>query len=284
MKIKGFSNSELAHLWANKVQAEGSGSNMYFEGDTIYSYGRHFPIARHYKDSVVFTTASYSNTTAKHMSHVRNACRHLPVVFVHDINANVERNAEAAEGAVVGLLKKASTARRNANHYVAQAFSIVDNLKDYHELLNGETVPMCEKLQKLVDMVTVPDMESFRRIQKAERAEYRRKIKERAARLAEAQKTNISRWLSGEVNYFPNAYDLPVALRLKKGMVETSKGAKVSIESAKVLLSLIERGRDIKGHVIDGYTVLSLNGVLKIGCHNIPLTEVKRIKELIYSL
>ena len=39
---------------------------FYFIGDTIYSYGNHFPIARHVNGVVLFTTRGYSVTTAGH--------------------------------------------------------------------------------------------------------------------------------------------------------------------------------------------------------------------------
>ena len=40
-------HSEVAHFWANQVQGQGKSSNMFFEDGIIYSYGYHFPIARH---------------------------------------------------------------------------------------------------------------------------------------------------------------------------------------------------------------------------------------------
>ena len=42
-----FTNSELAHTYANQSQQSGrnSSGSFYFDGKAIYSYGRHFPIA-----------------------------------------------------------------------------------------------------------------------------------------------------------------------------------------------------------------------------------------------
>ena len=34
-------------MWANQARDGAKGSSFYFNGDTIYSYGPHFPIARH---------------------------------------------------------------------------------------------------------------------------------------------------------------------------------------------------------------------------------------------
>jgi hypothetical protein len=58
--------------------------------------------------------------------------------------------------------------------------------------------------------------------------------------------------------------------------IETSKGARVSYEAGKLLFARIKAGKDVKGHDIDGYTVISINGVLKIGCHEIEMAEVHR--------
>lgn len=67
-----MNNKQVAHLWANKSRESASGSHFYFRGDTIYSYGGHFPIARHvtFKGNpvVLFTTADYSSSTARHKS------------------------------------------------------------------------------------------------------------------------------------------------------------------------------------------------------------------------
>lgn len=36
----------VAHLWANEQQESANGSNFYFDGSSIYSYGRHFEAGR----------------------------------------------------------------------------------------------------------------------------------------------------------------------------------------------------------------------------------------------
>lgn len=41
-----MNNSMVAHLWANEKQESAHGSNFYFEGESIYSYGRHFEVGR----------------------------------------------------------------------------------------------------------------------------------------------------------------------------------------------------------------------------------------------
>lgn len=83
-----FPGAQVAHVWAQQNQAYGKSShdNLYFEGDTIFSYGSHFPIARFVerkgKKAVLFTTASYSRTTGKHKNYVSDALRGLDDVPV----------------------------------------------------------------------------------------------------------------------------------------------------------------------------------------------------------
>lgn len=75
-----FGAGDIPHLWAHRTQDETRNrqGNLYFTADTIYSYGSHFPIARHLVNgagerAVLFTTATYGVTTSGHCSAVRSA-------------------------------------------------------------------------------------------------------------------------------------------------------------------------------------------------------------------
>src|SRR5258708_2866708 len=69
---KVFANGMVAHVWAQQTNEEGrsNNGNFYFRGDTIFSYGHHFPIARFSVDKTVvwFTNATYSVSTSGHVS------------------------------------------------------------------------------------------------------------------------------------------------------------------------------------------------------------------------
>lgn len=83
---KIHANSDIAHLWANKIQEQASNSNRsyYFEDYTIYSYGRHFPIAVNMGDIILMTYRSYSNSTAKHINYVNRAITHKTVIYCYN--------------------------------------------------------------------------------------------------------------------------------------------------------------------------------------------------------
>src|SRR5258708_32172606 len=99
-----FDTGEIPHLWAHKVQesARNAQGNLYFENDTIFSYGSHFPIARHVVDNptkknpkpaVLFTTRSWSVTTSGHVYAVRSAIpRVVPVFLVFSPDARPEES------------------------------------------------------------------------------------------------------------------------------------------------------------------------------------------------
>lgn len=83
-----FDSKMVAHVWAQQNQQHGRNKqhNFYFTGDTIYSYGSHFPIAvivtrKSGKRCVLFTTDGSSVTTSKHINWTRQAVRHLSPVF-----------------------------------------------------------------------------------------------------------------------------------------------------------------------------------------------------------
>lgn len=67
------SHSEIAQEFANGSE-KANGSRMFIEGDTVYSYGHHFSIAKRYRDGFyLFNTNEYSSSTATHKHYVLGA-------------------------------------------------------------------------------------------------------------------------------------------------------------------------------------------------------------------
>ena len=138
MKTVFTDASQVAHLWANKKQesAKNSGHNFFFQGDTIYSYGSHFPIARHFKDVVLFTLRTYSVTTSSHISMTRGACSHLPKVYCYEIPNSKQdtgahqKNFERWANEVKENISKLKNARKPAM-YVSAIESIISQVNEY---------------------------------------------------------------------------------------------------------------------------------------------------------
>jgi hypothetical protein len=102
-----FTNSQVAHVWAQQNQATGRSGNgqFYFEGATIFSYGGHFPIARFVEANgsrvVLFTAADYSVTTGRHKSYVRGALHGLDVPCLSVPDLRHWRNDESSHKTVL---------------------------------------------------------------------------------------------------------------------------------------------------------------------------------------
>ena len=106
-----MTNSEIAQRFADGYERGNSG-NMFIEGDTIYSYGYHFAIARRVCPGVLVTTRTYSSTTAKHVSHVRHALRYHTVVRCYDPKGSHDLNLTKYLKEIEVLVGKLSKARK----------------------------------------------------------------------------------------------------------------------------------------------------------------------------
>lgn len=68
-------NTATAYAYANQTSEAGQSSNLFFIGDTAYSYGGHYEIAKRVKTPngkpLYFVNSNgYSNTTAKHTNEI----------------------------------------------------------------------------------------------------------------------------------------------------------------------------------------------------------------------
>src|SRR5688572_15068374 len=116
-----FNNSDVAHVWANKLQNEGRASNFFFKGDTIYSYGYHFAIAKHVtneneENAVLLTKRSYSNSTAKHRVKVINAINHHNVILCNEVESSHRHNLLQFLSEINIIAEKLNRARKPENH------------------------------------------------------------------------------------------------------------------------------------------------------------------------
>lgn len=78
----GAASTKMVHDWANQIGEKKTVGNVFYVGNTIYSYGYHFPMARHLDDrTIAMTTQSYSSSTASHLSAVRSAASHKKTIW-----------------------------------------------------------------------------------------------------------------------------------------------------------------------------------------------------------
>jgi hypothetical protein len=272
-----MNNRQLAHLWANKSRESARGSHFYFEGETIYSYGVHFPIARHYKGVVLFTTGSYSVSTSKHISFARSACTHLRVYHVADPTRN-------PSGQDV----------KNYQHRVEQLGLEVARARDPQfkleclERLVNEANEFCAAFG-FKTKFSLPDADTLAALKGRAKAAQVKKAKataERNARLEAELAELIQQWLAGEPVSIPSRIN-KVFLRTwstEEGKImQTSRGACVPLEDARRAFEFVMRHRESGWHRNgDTFRVgefqldtVSAAGV-KAGCHTIGWDEIER--------
>jgi hypothetical protein len=259
----------VAHLWAHQTQSEARNAqgNFYFNGDTIWSYGSHFPIARHVGKVVLFTTRTYSSTTAGQCSAVRQAITGVkPIIYCFNPRAESPRehgeNLQHMIGIVAGLAAKFETSRTEKASLLKSWINAIADANAYARLF---------KLKQRVKAVRVTAvMKKAIKISEEKLAQHRASVEKRrtekyerfkrlnieAARLraeAEAQwerdrEAVWQAWLRGEgnTNLLKDRGDRPVMLRaipvvkphavsepapsIQGYVVETTLGAIVPLE------------------------------------------------------
>lgn len=270
--------SQCAHLWANRSREHGTAGRgrMFFRDDVIYSYGGHFPIARHYKGVVLFTTRGYSVTTAGHKSCVLSACRHLTVFHVEDVLAKPSgKTVKEYAGRINHLIGEL---RRARNPHSGSLRSLVDEANRFCQTFKFKT------RFSLPDDIEALDAkgEAWRERRDERRAEARAK---REKLLAAMSAERIEKWLAGDSVATHLLYGLPVYLRARGDTMETSRGAKVPLADAERTFGFVKKLRDAgrewqangEQHPIGEFRLSAVNaqGVVA-GCHRVSWEEIER--------
>jgi hypothetical protein len=293
------SNSQVAHIWFAQSKDHAKGSNFYFEDKVIYSYGPHFPIARHVsnatgKRAILFTTDSRGNATAKHLNYTRRAiASDMPVFrvpnvmcFTHGGTSNdgpIVDNYKSYDARIAETMRKLAKARTYKQLYMEDAVRLAEEGNAYAEFCG------------LPDRYFVPTFspESMAQLamearERAAKDKARREERERARAVIEA--TARDEWrLGGNVRYFDN----PVMLRLSRDgkTVETSRRAEVPAAHAARAFRFVKFCRETKTEwSSNGHTVrvghfqidhIDTQGNIRAGCHVIQWSEIERCARLL---
>lgn len=296
-----FTNREIPHLWMHKTQphARNANGSFYFNGDIIYSWGSHFPIARHVtnangQDAILFNARGYSQSTSQHKSLVRRSIPSSATVFKVPVlttrwnlileSYDHKRNLEHYKDNFTIALNKAARARLQGmkDHWVSEAHSFRSGAIEYAKFFD---LPVPE-----IDEIPA----DFADIKKAIAEDAARKAKEtkkEESRLAEKYREEILAWLNGENADYYAISRADTMLRVVGDEVETSRGATFPIEHARKGLALVRavmaRGEEWKanGHTchLGHYQIdkITANGTVYAGCHVVTWKEIERIAPIL---
>lgn len=285
------SNQEVAHYFANSVQPEGKASNFYFETDRdgdckLYSYGRHFCVARRLSaDVFAMTNQSYSNSTAKHLAYTRSALRHKTIVYCAEPDSGAATNKARAQSAIDAQLRAAESPRRiqqrTRDAHKAAALQEAEQFNTYLAAL-----PESERTDVApFDVSGLEEMRAAMLREEERRAEEARQQQARAALVAAEY---LADWRKDTTMNTQHMHALPPALRLAGNHVQTSHGAAIGITEARALWPVLlsvkcgqrtaeEAARLVRRVGVYSLTTINADASIIVGCHAIAWCEIERI-------
>jgi len=266
---KVVSDSTVVHFWANQTQhsATNQRRTFYYDGRTIYSYGSHFPIASHVTNAkgvsaVLITERTYSNTTAGHVSAVRQASRHLNQIYCYRPDCSHESNfnywLNCAEEQAYKLAKA-----RKPEIYLGAISRIASAVSTYAEFFEIK-VP-----QLLESILNIGNVQQYGQYLDAKVKLLRKQELAKERELKRKHANELAKWLAGENTrlYHHNGQDY-LRFNGRTERIETSQAVEIPLRTGKGIYESIKAGTlKVGDKVLDGYTVNAVNGEIKIGCH-----------------
>lgn len=301
-----FSNStQVLHLWANQSQSDARSANVFFEGDSCYSYGYHYKLGQLIKVKgqtiAVINSRGYSVTTAKHIRDAYYAASHMPRLYSTDLT--IKTGMIETQSKLIDTLFDYFSKKSFWGGYTRK------EIRDYH--FPSEKI---EEFNRLCDIVGMPDMrldfneENFielmyehylqckqreaelntpEMIAKRDAEREKREAKKQAL-LQASLKEKIDTWLAGGQYSYELRGVYPRIIRIKGDTVETSGRAEVPLKDALRLLKNILASKANQGDAIGGFKFQStqhdghppsVNNIktVTIGCHVIDFNQAKEV-------
>lgn len=271
-----FSNAhDVIHAFAQRNQSHGRSSNVFFYGDKIYSYGYHYLLGEFIDDkTIVIDDRGYSNTTAKHISYLIGGTRQYKQFFTGSCDLHLV-NLQ-----ILGLKDRLAKSKK-PEKYINEMLSLWASLNEFIKYTKNKNTPKDDRykqIKRIVKAIQSQPKEYQQKLAKAKKKQELSKKRSEEKRI----KDTLSKFYNYEVHSFRIGDKDYLRISQDGSNVETSQYVKVSIDEAKTLYQLICKGVDIRGHRISNYIVNSINGTLKIGCHNIDMDSVHKVgKQLV---
>jgi hypothetical protein len=310
-----FQNAkECVHVWAQMCQDEGRSSNVSFRpsstslevGDVLYSYDTAIAAFRETPNGakVVFLDSySHSSCTSKHQSAVHYSV--TQPIYSYDYIPHWVRDD-------VNYLSGRRGSRRDNSPHTVKPESIWQQYKEIFDALVATVGQRrfartaCERLNEArqwearanrikrsfnldslpdIELVITPQMQEYVELAEQKKVEKEKREKEKVQRDIERTAIDREKWLTGHCNYFPHAYQFPIALRLSPSdasRVETSRGAFVPVKVCERLYRAFQAKLMPEDVRVGNYTLNSVSEQgITIGCHQISADELERFAKVI---
>lgn len=285
---------------------EGDGScyrkhyhNVGYDNDTFYSYDTAIAriVAAHNGEEVcLISYDSFSPTTAKHLSYLKQACPLTRIFVPAQYGCSTLDEEDVLKWFFADLNQAAArklTQAANRNEFI-NTFRFCQRFLNYfHDLLlTKEQEEQLEKHKELYVILNSSD--GVKKLKEKQRQEDARKAKEFKELCQNSNLSELAR----------NAYSPESTLLSKnkqklqqklnpKGVYSfvwqqddynyrTSQGVWIRKDEGDILLKLLHAGKLKHGYTISRYTVISVDDeFVKIGCHLIPRQNLEELYQQI---
>ena len=299
---KVFTNKMVSHVWAQQTQEEGrnSSKSLFFENETIYSYGYHFPIAKFIPGTsyVLFNTDFYTKTTRLHQNLVRRAISsdyqfNLPNSIWDNHYDVYQYYLNKANELVKNYRRKSHS---TLEHNESELEEIKNKWLDYCGVYNYDctnsspiNVELPSDWHEVIKKKKRKERLRLANQKNKDRKDRAKYIKEAIYAFRNDLYNNRGFHGIGLLYYEPN---INTMIRLKpnhKDTIETSRGAEFPLKHGEIAFKKIQNCKESEtnyrrngpsircGH----FTIDSIDskGNVKAGCHNIKYKEIKRFAQ-----
>lgn len=272
--------SEVAHAWANQIQAYASCGPLRFSGEYAYSYNT--AIARIVKVNghtvALIDSRYYSSTTCKHRAELYRASTHHV-----QIGCSTELGIDAAileyQDRTVNFVMKNTVESNRPSSWSdikreVDEFNRIALMLGYSYLVLNCTDDFralhLEYSKYRAERNSVLDAEYL------ERQEKKRIEREEKARIEREQALPV--WEAGGPRHYSLSSLKPERIRVKDGNIETTGGASVPFQAALVLLEDLNTHRTVVGKDIHGFPITKVDGdLITIGCHTLSIEQCSQV-------
>jgi hypothetical protein len=297
---KVVSNHQVAHLFANASQdyAQNAKRSFHFSRQTTangkavlvlfsYSTAIAFQEMREPNDSapfhpIVMVDETYSPTTSKQQSLLRQAATHRTIVRLPafqrysygyspvDYRFSLDAK-ELKKSLVLYFSERQMLISENKRPLPRRSAGLACKLETYsraYQILHGKPLGI-ELNEKLAEVAKKAARKAVR-----EAVREQKKREAYALECARVEAEKLPAWRAGESVRLP--YGAPETyLRIKGDVVETSRGAEVPLKLAVAFYKRLSAGTACAGMHVGAFGYSGLDaGMVTIGCHKIALKEM----------
>lgn len=254
--------------------------NVGYDNDTFYSYNTAIAriVAAHNGEEVcLISYDSFSRTTARHLSYLKQACPITSIFVPAQYECNTLDEEDVLQWFFADLNRAAAqklTQAANRNGFINTFQYFQHFLNYFHDLLlTKEQEEQLEKHKELYD--TLNSSDGVKKLKEKQRQEDARKAYDGQSNLTSEERRKLIKqinpddlysyvWQHDEYNYI------------------TSQRVWIRKEEGDLLLKLLHHGKLKHGYQISRYTVVSVTeNNVKIGCHLIPRQNLEELYQVL---